>query len=42
MLYFNGDQYKGEWKNNKKEGRGIMIYANGEKFEGKWENDEKV
>ena len=26
MLYANGDFYRGEWVNGKKEGRGLQIY----------------
>ena len=40
--YANGDQYTGNWINNKKEGRGVMIYKqNGEKYEGQWKNSKK-
>ena len=34
----NGDKYEGEFKNNKKEGKGIIYYKNGDKYEGEWEN----
>ena len=41
----NGDKYIGEMKNNKKEGRGILIYSNKNekyiKYEGFWKQDKK-
>ena len=40
--YDNGDKYDGEWKNGKKEGKGIFYYNNGDKYEGIWNNDEYV
>ena len=39
MFNENGDMYKGSWKNDKKEGKGIMTYNNGKIFDGYWEND---
>lgn len=39
--YFNGDQYVGEWKNNKKTGKGRMKYDNGNEYNGDWVNDQK-
>ena len=41
MFYKNGDKYKGEFKNNLKEGKGIMEYNNGDKYEGEWESGKK-
>ena len=41
MKYENGDVYLGNFKNGKKDGKGIMIYTNGEIFEGYWKNDNK-
>ena len=34
ITYKNGDIYEGEFKNNKKEGKGIMIWKGGDKYEG--------
>jgi hypothetical protein len=34
-----GQQYIGDWKNNKKEGYGIKIYDSKDKYEGYWKND---
>ena len=40
ILYnLNGDYYKGEFENGKKEGNGIMIYKNGTKYEGTFKNN---
>ena len=33
MLYNNGDKYKGEWKNGKKNGIGVTISKDGNKIE---------
>ena len=38
---YEDGEYKGELKNNKREGKGIMIYKNGNKYEGDWKNDVK-
>ena len=32
MNYNNGDKYEGEWKNDKREGKGIYYYNNGDKY----------
>ena len=44
IYYFNnGEKYDGEWKNNLKEGKGIMYDKNGKlKFDGEWKNGNKV
>ena len=31
--------YEGLWKDNSKEGEGVLVYFNGDVFHGKWEND---
>ena len=41
MTYNNGDKYTGEWKNDKREGKGIMEYENGNIYDGEWKNDLK-
>jgi len=33
--------YKGEWLNNKKNGKGKIFYKNGEFYDGEWLNDDK-
>ena len=37
--YENGDKYDGEWKNNKREGKGIQYFAVGTRYNGEWKND---
>jgi len=40
LLRTNGNQYEGEWKDNKYHGQGILIIkASGERYDGKWENN---
>ena len=39
IKYKSGDMYKGEWKDGKKEGKGIYIYYNDKKFEGIFKED---
>ena len=44
ILYNKNDEckrkeYDGEWKDGKKEGKGIMYWNNGERYEGDWKND---
>ena len=34
--YESGDIFEGEWKDNKREGKGIMKYKWGGKYEGEW------
>ena len=33
MYYGNGDVYNGEWKNSKKNGKGIIVYKSGNKYD---------
>ena len=39
ISYPNGDIYKGEWKNFRKNGRGIIFTENGTIIESEWEKD---
>jgi len=41
LICANGDVYKGEWKNDLKNGKGLLTYSNGDTYEGDWLNDEK-
>jgi len=39
MQWPNGDEYVGEWKNDKMNGEGIMSWANGDLYDGNWTDD---
>ncbi|MEW6601981.1 MAG: hypothetical protein AB1499_13495 [Nitrospirota bacterium] len=39
MKWPNGDEYTGDWKNDKMDGRGIMNWANGDLYDGEWKDD---
>jgi hypothetical protein len=39
MIWPNGDEYVGEWKDDRMEGQGIMTWANGDVYKGEWEDD---
>ena len=41
MIYKNKNIifYKGNWENNLKNGKGIMLIKNDNKYEGEWKND---
>jgi len=39
--YPNGDVYVGEWKDGRKNGKGIMTYANGDTYDGNWVDGNK-
>ena len=41
MVYNNGNQYKGNWRNDKRHGKGTCTYADGGRFVGDWEDDKK-
>jgi hypothetical protein len=42
MVYVNGDQYEGNWKDNKRHGTGTMkYYYDGNSYTGNWEDDKK-
>eukprot|EP01136_Pigoraptor_vietnamica_P034020 Opistho-1_new@97521 len=34
----NGDEYTGEWENNKKHGKGTQIWHSGAKYDGDWKD----
>ena len=34
-------QYTGDWRNNKKNGRGVMRYRDGGEYEGYWQDDKR-
>ena len=39
---FIGDRYEGEWRNDKKEGKGIYYYNNGDRMMGDYYNDKPI
>lgn len=41
-VYANGDEYEGEWKDNKREGKGKIKFKQGDKFIGIFKNDSKI
>ena len=41
MYWKNGDRYEGDYKNDKREGKGIMYWNDGDKYEGDWKNDKR-
>ena len=42
MYFNNGDRYEGDFKNNKREGKGIMYYNNGDREMGDYLNDKPI
>ena len=41
MYYNSGDRYEGEWKNDKREGKGIYYYKSGSRYEGEYKKNKK-
>ena len=41
MKYFDGTIYDGEWRDDKRNGKGIMKDSEGKKYSGEWINDRK-
>jgi hypothetical protein len=41
MDYADGNKYEGDWKNDMREGTGVLEFINGDKYEGDWENDKR-
>lgn len=39
MYYSNGDIYKGYWKDDKRNGKGVMKWNDGKVYDGYWKND---
>jgi hypothetical protein len=39
MFELGGFRYEGEWRNDRKEGKGTLHYPTGEKYEGEFKND---
>ena len=38
---YKGDKYEGEWKNDKRDGKGILIFPNGDRYEGDFKEDKQ-
>jgi len=38
FTFANGDNYLGEFKNDKRDGYGVYTNAKGDKYEGEWRN----
>jgi hypothetical protein len=41
MQNSNDEVYDGEWKNDKRQGYGIMQYSFAQIYRGNWENDKR-
>jgi hypothetical protein len=41
MTFANGDVYEGDWKDNKRDGKGKMTFANGDVYEGDWKDNKR-
>ena len=42
IIYFeNFKTYKGNFKQNKRNGNGVLVYSNGDEYNGEWLNNEK-
>lgn len=39
FTYRDGSQYEGQWKNNKRDGKGVLLWKDGERYEGNWVAD---
>lgn len=39
MNYSNGDVYEGEWRDDMRNGKGVMDHSDGTRCEGDWVND---
>lgn len=39
MEFSTGDVYEGPWRDDKRDGRGVMRFANGDVYDGDWRDD---
>ncbi len=37
----NGNQYEGQWKNDRAQGYGVKLFAKGDKHEGEYKEDKR-
>ena len=42
FVWPNGDEYDGQWKNDRRHGSGTMRYSDGTEYVGDWVNDERT
>ena len=42
MYYNNGDRYEGDFRNDKREGKGIFYFNNGDRQMGDYYNDNPI
>ncbi len=42
VTYASGNRYEGEWKGQKKHGKGTYYYVNGDKYIGDWVDDHET
>ena len=41
MYYLNGDRYAGQWRNDRRKGKGTIVMSNGDKYTGSFKNDQR-
>ena len=42
ILFMNTEFYEGDFKGNKRNGRGVHYYKNGDFYDGEWSNDKRI
>ena len=42
MYYNNGERYEGDYRNDKREGKGIYYYNDGDRQMGDYSNDKRI
>ena len=40
-IYNDGEKYEGQFKDDKRHGKGIFYYASGDKYDGEWKNNNR-
>ena len=41
MRFYNGDNFEGEWLNDRRHGQGTFIHADGSRYDGEWASGRK-